>query len=57
MGFADLLVTGISLSWVATAASAGQVRSQCGLCVDLFYVPPALSVIELSARYPRQGGV
>jgi amino acid transporter len=62
MGFSDLLmfyvVTGISLRWVATAASAGPgsivVWIFAWFC---FYVPLALSVIELSSRYPRQGGM
>jgi amino acid transporter len=62
MGFADLLmfylVTGISLRWIATAASAGPSSIAVWLFAwTFFYVPLALSVIELSARYPRQGGM
>jgi amino acid transporter len=62
MGFADLLmfyvVTGISLRWVATAAHAGPsaiaVWIGAWLC---FYVPLALSVVELASRYPQEGGL
>jgi amino acid transporter len=62
MGFADLVmfyvVTGISLRWIATAASAGPssivIWIGAWLC---FYVPLALSVIELSSRYPQEGGL
>jgi len=62
MGFADLLmfyvVTGISLRWIATAASAGPssivIWIGAWLC---FYVPLAVSVIELSSRYPQEGGL
>jgi amino acid transporter len=62
MGFADLLlfyvVTGISLRWIATAASNGPssilIWIGAWLC---FYVPLALAVIELSSRYPQEGGL
>jgi amino acid transporter len=62
MGLADLVmfyvVTGVSLRWIATAASAGPssivVWGGAWLC---FYVPLALSVLELSARYPQEGGL
>jgi amino acid transporter len=62
MGFSDLLmfyiVTGISLRWIATAASAGP--SSIVIWVGAwfcFYTPLALSVIELSSRYPQEGGL
>jgi amino acid transporter len=62
MGFRDLLlfyvVTGISLRWIATAAAAGP--SSIVIWVGawlLFYTPLALSVIELSSRYPNEGGL
>jgi glutamate:GABA antiporter len=62
MGFRDLLlfyvVTGISLRWIATAASAGP--SSIAIWVGawlLFYTPLALSVLELSSRYPNEGGL
>ena len=62
MGFADLVmfyvVTGVSLRWIATAASAGPssivIWIGAWFC---FYVPLALSVIELSSRYPQEGGL
>jgi len=62
LGFADLLmfyvVTGISLRWIATAASAGPSSIAVWIIAwACFYVPLALSVIELSARYPQQGGM
>jgi amino acid transporter len=62
MGFPDLLlfyvVTGISLRWIATAASAGpsSIVIWIGAWL-LFYTPLALSVIELSSRYPNEGGL
>jgi amino acid transporter len=62
MGFADLVmfyvVTGISLRWIATAASAGpsSIVIWIGAWL-LFYVPLALSVVELSCRYPQEGGL
>ena len=62
MGFRDLVlfyvVTGISLRWIATAASAGpsSIIMWAGAWL-LFYTPLALSVIELSSRYPDEGGL
>lgn len=62
MGFRDLLlfyvVTGISLRWIATAASAGPSSIVIWIGAWLwFYTPLALSVIELSSRYPNEGGL
>ena len=62
IGFRDLLlfyvVTGISLRWIATAAAAGPssiiIWIGAWLC---FYTPLALSVVELSSRYPGEGGM
>ena len=62
MGFRDLLlfyvITGISLRWIATAAAAGPssivIWIGAWLC---FYTPLALSVLELSSRYPNEGGL
>ncbi|MFZ0760276.1 MAG: APC family permease [Candidatus Sulfotelmatobacter sp.] len=62
LGFRDLVlfyvVTGISLRWIATAAAAGPssivIWIGAWLC---FYTPLALSVIELSSRYPSEGGL
>jgi glutamate:GABA antiporter len=62
MGFRDLLlfyvVTGISLRWIATAAAAGPSAITIWIAAWLlFYTPLALSVIELSSRYPHEGGL
>ncbi|MGA2415132.1 MAG: APC family permease [Candidatus Sulfotelmatobacter sp.] len=62
LGFRDLVlfyvVTGISLRWIATAAAAGPssivIWVGAWLC---FYTPLALSVLELSSRYPAEGGL
>jgi amino acid transporter len=62
MGFRDLVlfyvVTGISLRWIATAAAAGPssivIWIGAWFC---FYTPLALSVLELSSRYPSEGGL
>ncbi|MGA8761847.1 MAG: APC family permease [Candidatus Sulfotelmatobacter sp.] len=62
LGFRDLLlfyvITGISLRWIATAASAGPSSIVIWVGAWLvFYVPLALCVIELSSRYPDEGGI
>jgi amino acid transporter len=62
LGFRDLvlfyIVTGISLRWIATAASAGPSSIIIWIVAWLsFYSPLALSVIELSSRYPNEGGI
>lgn len=62
MGLRDLVlfyvITGISLRWIASAAAAGPssviIWIGAWLC---FYTPLALSVIELSSRYPHEGGL
>jgi glutamate:GABA antiporter len=62
MGFRDLVlfyvITGISLRWIASAAAAGPssivIWIGAWLC---FYTPLALSVLELSSRYPNEGGL
>ena len=62
LGFRDLVlfyvITGISLRWIATAAAAGPssivIWIGAWLC---FYTPLALSVLELSSRYPSEGGL
>jgi glutamate:GABA antiporter len=52
------IVTGISLRWIATAAAAGPsaIVIWAGACA-CFFIPLVLSVIELSSRYPQQGGL
>ena len=62
MGFLDLVlfyvVTGISLRWIASAAGIGPSAVVIWLAAWLvFYIPLALSVIELSSRYPQEGGL
>jgi amino acid transporter len=62
LGFRDLVlfyvITGISLRWIATAAAAGPssiiIWIGAWFC---FYTPLALSVLELSSRYPNEGGL
>jgi glutamate:GABA antiporter len=52
------IVSGLSVRWVATAAAAGPstlvvwLFALCG-----FFVPLAASVLELSSRYPAEGGL
>lgn len=62
MGFRDLVlfyvVTGVSLRWIATAAAAGSSSIVIWIAAwFFFYTPLALSVIELSSRYPNEGGL
>jgi glutamate:GABA antiporter len=62
MDFVDLVlfyvVTGISLRWIATAGSAGPSAITIWIGAWLcFYIPLVLSVIELSSRYPQEGGL
>ena len=62
MGFRDLLlfyvVTGFSLRWISTAAAAGPsaVVIWIGTCLA-FYIPLMLCVLELSTRFPDEGGI
>ncbi|GGH03901.1 APC family permease [Silvibacterium dinghuense] len=52
------IVSGLSVRWVATAAAAGPstlvvwIFALCG-----FFVPLAACVLELSSRYPAEGGL
>ena len=62
LGFRDLVlfyvVTGISLRWIASAAAAGPSSIVIWFGAFLvFYIPLSLSVIELSSRYPNEGGI
>lgn len=62
LGFRDVIlfyiVSGLSLRWIATAAAVGQsgitvwVLGFCG-----FFLPLAGCVLELSSRYPQEGGL
>jgi glutamate:GABA antiporter len=62
LGFRDVvlfyIVSGLSLRWIATAAAVGQsaiavwVLGFCG-----FFLPLAGCVLELSSRFPQEGGL
>lgn len=61
MGFRDLvlfyMVTGFTVRWIGTAASAGPSAIVIWLTACLaFYVPLMFTVLELSSRYPNEGG-
>jgi amino acid transporter len=62
MGLRDVVlfyvVTGLSLQWVATAATAGAPALVMWVVAwVIFFVPLVLTVIELSSRYPQEGGL
>src|SRR5262245_48257976 len=62
MGFRDLvlfyLVTALSLRWIATAAAAGPSSIVIWILGCLaYFVPLTLCVLELSSRYPEEGGM
>jgi glutamate:GABA antiporter len=62
LGFRDLvlfyIVTSVSLRWIATAATAGPSAILIWLFAWAgFFVPLALSVLELSSRFPEEGGL
>jgi len=62
MGFGDVVLyfttAGLNLQWVAFAAAAGP--SSLTVWIVAFFVmaiPLALSVVEMSSRYPQEGGM
>lgn len=62
LGVVDLvlfyLAGGLSLRWIATAAAAGPSTIIIWIFACLcFFVPLAASVLELSSRYPQEGGL
>jgi amino acid transporter len=62
LGFRDLLlfyiVTTFSLRWVATAAAAGPSALLVWVIAALgLFVPLVFTVLELSSRYPEEGGI
>jgi amino acid transporter len=62
LGFFDLtlfyIAGGLSLRWIATAAAAGPSTILIWIFACLcFFVPLVASVLELSARYPQEGGL
>ncbi len=62
MGVADLamfyVVTGVSLRWIATAAAIGPSSIVVWVgALTCFYLPLVLAIVELSSRYPQEGGL
>src|ERR1700744_1565812 len=62
LSFRDVLlfyiVTSLSLRWIATAAATGQSAIAVWvLAFFAFFLPLAGSVLELSSRYPQEGGL
>jgi glutamate:GABA antiporter len=52
------IASALSIRWVATAAAAGPGTLVVWLtALAGFYVPMAASVMELSSRYPQEGGL
>ncbi len=52
------IVSGLSVRWVATAAAAGASTLAVWLFALVgFFIPLAASVLELSSRYPAEGGL
>jgi amino acid transporter len=51
-------VTGFSLRWIATAAAAGPSALVIWIVAALgFFVPLVFTTLELSSRYPEEGGI
>jgi amino acid transporter len=62
LGFRDLflfyVVTTLSLRWIATAAAAGPSALTIWVIAALgLFVPLVFTVLELSSRYPQEGGI
>jgi len=62
LGIFDLVLfyvaSGLSLRWIATAAAAGPSTIIIWIFACLcFFVPLAACVLELSSRYPQEGGL
>src|SRR4030095_12761879 len=62
MGFPDLVlfyvVTALSLRWIATGAAAGPSSIIIWIAgCFAYFVPLTLCVLELSSRYPEEGGM
>src|SRR5213596_1094440 len=56
--FLFYIVTGFSIRWVATAAAAGPSALVIWVIAALgLFVPLVFCVLELSSRYPEEGGV
>jgi glutamate:GABA antiporter len=62
IGLLDLtffyIVSGLSLRWIATAAASGPSSVVVWVFAFVgFFLPLAASVLELSSRYPQEGGL
>jgi len=62
LGFRDLalfyVVSSLSVRWIATAAASGPSSIAVWLLALFgFFLPLAASVLELSSRYPQEGGL
>jgi amino acid transporter len=62
LGFRDLIlfyvISGLSLRWIATAAAAGPSAITIWVTALLgFFIPLAGCVLDLSSRYPVEGGL
>src|SRR2546425_5298317 len=62
MGFPDVVLffitAGVNLQWVATASAAGPSAVTIWLIAFVtMAVPLALTIVELSSRYPEEGGM
>ena len=62
LGFRDLLffyiVTTFSLRWIATAAAAGPSALVIWIIAAVgLFVPLVFATLELSSRYPEEGGI
>jgi glutamate:GABA antiporter len=56
--FLFYIVTGFSLRWTATAAAAGPSALVIWVIAALgLFVPLVFTVLELSSRYPEEGGI
>jgi glutamate:GABA antiporter len=56
--FLFYIVTGFSLRWIATAAAAGPSALVIWLIAAIgLFVPLVFTVLELSSRYPEEGGI
>ena len=56
--FLFYIVSGLSLRWIATAAAAGQSSIAVWVLAFFgFFLPLAGCVLELSSRYPDEGGL
>jgi amino acid transporter len=56
--FLFYIVSGLSLRWIATASTLGPPAIVIWILAFLgFFLPLAVSVLDLSSRYPQEGGL